>query len=153
MAVLVALLLALLVIADVAVQAFRPAGTGASVVLGRSTLRMEYIPDGLSKEQWKVLKDKEAAELKRKGNLGALGTTKFKSRSFEAWQKAGAKHLFPADPRTTPYEERPYMQRKDGAWDGSDLKKRKIEGKGQGLASVRLKIDAVYETAKKEGKL
>lgn len=141
-----------LVLVDVA-MAFGPATSGSALSGPRSTLRMEYIPDGLSKEQWKILKDKEAEELKRKGNLGALGTTKFKSRSFEAWQKAGAKHLFPADPRTTPYEERPYMQRKDGAWDGSDLKKRKIEGKGQGLASVRLKIDAIYETAKKEGKL
>lgn len=84
---------------------------------------------------------------------GALGTTKFKSRSFEAWQKAGAVHLFPSDPRTTPYEERPYMQRKDGAWDGSDLKKYKMTGKGQGTAAVRLKIDTLYETAKKAGKL
>lgn len=152
MMLLLGVFLALVLVADVAI-AFRPAMSGSVVSGARSTLRMEYIPDGLSKEQWKILKDKEAEELKRKGNLGALGTTKFKSRSFEAWQKAGAKHLFPADPRTTPYEERPYMQRKDGAWDGSDLKKRKIEGKGQGLASVRLKIDAVYETAKKEGKM
>ena len=49
-----------------------------------------------------------------KRNLGAMGTTRFKSRSFEAWHKAGGVHLFPVDPNTTPYEERPYMQRKDG---------------------------------------
>jgi hypothetical protein len=48
---------------------------------------MEYIPEGFSKEQWLSLKKKEAEDLKAKGNLGALGTTKFKSRSFEAWQK------------------------------------------------------------------
>ena len=55
--------------------------------------------------------------------MGVLGTTKFKSRSFEAWHKAGAKHLFPVDPNEASYEERPYMQRKDGDWEGDDLKK------------------------------
>jgi len=114
---------------------------------------MEYIPDGFTKDQWRMLKEKEAADLKAKGNLGALGTTKFKSRSFEAWQKAGGKHLFPADPRTTPYEERPYMQRKDGDWEGNDLKKKGLSGKGQGAASKRLSIDNLYDNFEKEGKL
>ena len=49
----------------------------ASAGLG---LTMEYIPDGLTKAQWDALKKKEEADLKAKGNLGALGTTKFKSR-------------------------------------------------------------------------
>lgn len=100
-----------------------------------------------------MLKEKEATELKAKGNLGSLGTTKFKSRSFEAWQKAGGKHLFPADPRTTPYEERPYMQRKDGDWEGNDLKKKGLMGKGQGAASKRLDIDNIYDDFEKAGKL
>lgn len=107
----------------------------------------------MSKAQWETLKKKEADALKAKGNLGVLGTNKFKSRSFEAWHKAGGVHLFPVDPTTTPYEERPYMQRKDGDWEGNDLKKRKIEGKGQGLAGIRLKIDNIYDVAKAEGKL
>lgn len=82
---------------------------------------MEYIPDGLSKSQWDAIKKRvmvvlkrknncciryfvlqEAEELKKKGNLGALGTTKFKSRSFEAWQKAGGKHLFPVGMHSLP---------------------------------------------------
>ena len=116
-------------------------------------LTMEYIPDGFTKAQWDALKKKEADELKKKGNLGVLGTTKFKSRSFEAWQKSGGKHLFPVDPRTTPYEERPYMQRKDGDWEGKDLEAKGLKGTGQGAASKRLKIDEVYEVAKKEGRL
>ena len=88
---------------------------------------MEYIPDGLSKAQWEQLKKKEEEQAKLKAN-GALGATKFKSRSFEAWHKAGAKHLFPVDPSSAQYEERPYMQRKDGDWEGNDLKKLGLQG-------------------------
>ena len=58
------------------------------------------------------MKKKEADEMKGK-NLGAIGITKFKSRSFEAFQKSGGKNLFPVDP-STPLEERPYMQRPGG---------------------------------------
>ena len=116
-------------------------------------MKTQYIPDGLSKAQWDALKKKEAEELKAKGNLGAMGTTRFKSRSFEAWHKAGGVHLFPVDPNTTPYEERPYMQRKDGDWEGTDLKKRKMQGVGQGQAGKRLFIDNIYDKAKADGKL
>ena len=84
---------------------------------------MQYIPDGLSAKQWADIKKREEEEKSKKGNQGILGARKFKSRSFEAWQKSGGKHLFPVDPTTTPYEERPYMQRKDGDWEGNDLKK------------------------------
>merc|ERR1712146_139558 len=94
-----------------------------------------------------------ADELAAKGNLGRMGTTRFKSRSFEAWQKSGGKHLFPVDPRTTPYEERPYMQRKNGDWEGNDLAAKGYKGKGQGEKGKRLAIDAVYESAKAAGKL
>ena len=73
---------------------------------------MEYIPDGMSKAQWDAIKEKEK-KMKPKGkNYGAVGITKFKSRSFEAWQKSGGKNLFPVDPNT-PEEEKPYMQRKE----------------------------------------
>ena len=51
-------------------------------------LTMEYVPDGMSKEQWNAIKKKEKDALKGK-NFGAVGITKFKSRSFEAWQKSG----------------------------------------------------------------
>jgi hypothetical protein len=113
---------------------------------------MEYIPEGLSKVQWAAIKKKEADAAAAKKN-GTLGTGKFKSRSFEAWHKAGGKHLFPVDPNETPYEERPYMQRKDGDWEGKDLTKKGLKAKGQGEASVRLKVDDIYEKKKKEGKL
>ena len=89
----------------------------------------------------------------KKKALGALGATKFKSRSFEAWQKAGAKHLFPVDPKTTSYEERPYMQRKDGDWEGKDLKNLGLQGKGQGVARERLKVDDIYDDAASSGRL
>ena len=45
------------------------------------------------------------------------------------------------------------MQRKNGDWEGNDLKERKLFGKGQGLAGVRMKIDNIYDKAKAEGKL
>lgn len=114
---------------------------------------MVYIPDGFSKAQWEAIQKKEADEKKRKGDLALLGATKFKSRSFEAWQKAGAVHLFPVDPNTATYEERPYMQRKGGDWEGSDLKKLGKTGKGQGQGSRRVDLDDLYESAAKAGKL
>lgn len=86
----------------------------------RSQLSMEYIPDGISKEQWAKIKAKEAEANKGK-NLGAIGITKFKSRSFEAWQKTGGEHLFPVDP-SVPLEKKPYMQRPGGSSDGEVLK-------------------------------
>jgi hypothetical protein len=45
------------------------------------------------------------------------------------------------------------MQRKDGDWEGSDLKKRGLVGKGQGEGQKRLAVDGIYEKAKAEGKL
>lgn len=132
----------------VGATAFRPSTTAR-----RGVLKMEYVPDGMTKEQWQMIKKKEADALKAKGNLGALGTTKFKSRSFEAWQKSGGKHLFPVDPNTASYEERPYMQRKDGDWEGNDLKKKGLKGIGQGASSARNKLDDLYDVAEKEGRL
>ena len=117
----------------------------------RSLISMEYIPDGFSKKQWEELKSKEAE--KNKKNLGQLGVGKFKSRSFEAWQKSGGKHLFPVDPNNSKYEERPYLQRRGGDWEGADLKDRGLKGFGQGQAYERLDLDEMYETAKKDGKL
>lgn len=111
---------------------------------------MEYIPSGMSKAEWAKIKEKEAAADKGK-NLAAVGITKFKSRSFEAFQKSGGKNLFPVDP-STPMEERPYMQRKGGMPDGSDLKKAGLTGKGQGKGVVST-VDSKYDKLEKEGKL
>jgi len=132
-------------------MAFAPTSMRSRGVM--TSFKMEYVPDGLTKAQWKAIKQKEADEAKRKGDLSKMGATRFKSRSFEAWQKSGGKHLFPVDPRTTPYEERPYMQRKGGDAEGVDLKKKGLFGRGQGSASARNELDDYYEMAAKAGKL
>ena len=118
----------------------------------RSLIKMEYIPEGFSKKQWDELKAKEDEQRKKK-NLGALGVGRFKSRSFEAWQKSGAKHLFPVNPNNSKYEERPYMQRRGGDWEGKDLNERGLKGFGQGEAYERSDIDEMYERAQKAGML
>ena len=81
----------------------------------------------MSKEQWKKLKEKENS--KKKKNLGAVGITSFKSRSFADWQKSGGKNLFPVDPKSVKDPSKlPYMQRKGGQADDSDLKKKSSGG-------------------------
>ena len=95
----------------------------------RVIIKMGYVPDGLSKEQYEDIKRRDAAA--KKANLDRVGQNKFKSRSFEAFQKAlengEATHLFTVDPNDykkgkVKYEDIPYMQRRGGAWDNSDLK-------------------------------
>ncbi|CAN0456495.1 unnamed protein product [Discosporangium mesarthrocarpum] len=81
-------------------------------------LRMGYVPDGVSPEEYQRIR---AKEIRRTENLGRIGITKFKSRSMRAWIASGAKHIFPGDPKSTPKEKLAYMQRKDGSWDNSDL--------------------------------
>jgi len=72
-------------------QAFIPnAGLGLSPVRTCTPLRMGYVPEGLTPEQWKKIQEKDKA----KGNLGEMGPKRFKSRSFAAWQAAGGKVLF-----------------------------------------------------------
>lgn len=76
----------------------------------------------MSKEQWRKIKEAEANKNKGK-DLGKVGITSFKSRSFADWQKAGGKNLFPVDPtKVKSASEIPYMQRAGGSADGSDLK-------------------------------
>ena len=85
---------------------------GSQVSAGASNsagITMEYIPSGMSKEQWKKMKANEKNKAKGK-NLGASGITTFKSRTFSEWQKAGGKNLFPVDPRTVKNaKDLPYM--------------------------------------------
>lgn len=59
-------------------------------------LKMAYVPDGLSPEEWKKIQKEEKAKA---ANLGRVGPVRFKSRSFKAWQESGAGHLFPVDPK------------------------------------------------------
>ena len=105
-------------------------------------LSMEYIPDGMTKAQWEKFKEEERKKSAGK-DLGKVGITKFKSRSFEAWQKSGAKHLFPVD-TSTPLNERPYMQRMGGSWDASDIRG---SGKGQAAPQKMTAIDKKYMEA------
>ena len=77
----------------------------------------------MSKADWEKIKAKDAGKNKGK-NLGKVGITTFKSRSFADWQKSGGKNLFPVDPRSVKDpSELPYMQRPGGAADDADLKK------------------------------
>lgn len=99
-----------------------------TAVSNNNAITMEYIPSGMSKEQWQKIKEKEKNKNKGK-NLGATGITSFKSRSFADWQKSGGKNLFPVDPKTVKDpKDIPYMQRKGGSADDADLK-----GKKKGL--------------------
>lgn len=84
---------------------------------------VQFLASGLSKEQW--AKMKEAEKKKKQGkNLGVVGITSFKSRSFADWQKSGGKNLFPVDPKTVKdKKDLPYMQRPGGSADDDDLKK------------------------------
>mmetsp|Transcript_27494 Transcript_27494/g.64479 ORF Transcript_27494/g.64479 Transcript_27494/m.64479 type:complete len:160 (-) Transcript_27494:1427-1906(-) len=105
--------------------------SGSSISANTSNgngITMEYIPSGMSKAQWKKMK--EAEKKKSKGqNLGKSGITTFTSRSFDDWQKAGGKNLFPVDPRSVKNaKDLPYMQRPGGSADDSDL-----GGKKKGL--------------------
>eukprot|EP00751_Fragilariopsis_kerguelensis_P015304 CAMPEP_0170779852 /NCGR_PEP_ID=MMETSP0733-20121128/13219_1 /TAXON_ID=186038 /ORGANISM="Fragilariopsis kerguelensis, Strain L26-C5" /LENGTH=176 /DNA_ID=CAMNT_0011123517 /DNA_START=83 /DNA_END=613 /DNA_ORIENTATION=+ len=100
-------------------------GSQVSNVQNNNGLSMEYIPSGMSKEQWKKMKEAEKGKNKGK-NLGANGISTFKSRSFADWQKAGGVNLFPVDPKKVKDPKLlPYMQRPGGMADGSDLSGKK----------------------------
>lgn len=63
----------------------------------------------MTREQWRKIKEAERNKNKGK-DLGKVGITSFKSRSFAEWQKSGGKNLFPVDPKTVKDpKEIPYM--------------------------------------------
>jgi hypothetical protein len=75
----------------------------------------------MTKEQYAKLKKNDKKNGAGK-NLGQVGITTFKSRSFADWQKSGGKNLFPVDPKSVKSaKELPYMQRPGGSPDDSDL--------------------------------
>jgi hypothetical protein len=89
-------------------SSFSGSSLGVSVKNAGNGMTMEYIPSGMSKEQWKKMKEKD--QKKGKGNLGKTGITTFKSRSFADWQKAGGINLFPVDPKSVKDpKDLPYM--------------------------------------------
>merc|ERR1712151_316992 len=78
----------------------------------------------MGKDQWNKMKTAEKNKTQGK-DLGKVGITSFKSRSFADWQASGGKNLFPVDPRTAKNaKEIPYMQRPGGSADDSDLSKK-----------------------------
>lgn len=106
----------------------------ASRTGGARSLRMEYIPDGLTKSQWDKIKKKEKDAKK---NLKFDGTSgmKFRSRSMADFLEGREKGLFKynmpmegdvkkmlREGKIKP-EDVPYMQRPGGMPDNSDLKK------------------------------
>merc|ERR1719410_2597377 len=60
-----------------------------------SCLTMEYIPSGMSKEQWNKMKQQEKENKKK--NLGKVGITSFESRSFVDWQKKWRKKFISSE--------------------------------------------------------
>ena len=101
--------------------------------------KMEYVPDGLTKEQWKKMKQKEKDKNK---NLKFNGTSgmKFRSRSMadflEGREKGLYKYNMPLEgdvkkllrEKKIKPEDVPYMQRPGGMPDNSDLKKGLFKG-------------------------
>jgi len=124
----------------------------SALVLRKLHVTNAYVPDGLSKEQYEALRRKEEEDAK-KLKLGAIGITKFQSRSFEAWQKGGGKNLFPVDPNSPEYVK-PYMQRKGGSADGTDLIKKGIkitQLKAGAAPQAKSAVDLKYEQLEAKG--
>ena len=97
-----------------------------------------YVPDGMSPEQYRKIREKEKAASKQK-NLGAFGPQSFQSRSMQSFQqdleKGKASHLMPVFNAKEKLKKGklkeadiPYMQRL-GSWDNSDLGKKKAKKK------------------------
>lgn len=110
--------------------AVRPPVACSARSAARTIVRMGYVPDGLSPAEWERMKK---AEREKNANLGRVGvdSKRFKSRSMksfmEALEKGEGGHLFPVNPQKVktgeiPLEKVPYMQRKGGSWDNSDVR-------------------------------
>jgi hypothetical protein len=111
-----------------------PAASAATVSV--STTRMAaaaataaYVPDGLTAAQYAAIRARESGKTAGK-NLGVVGVQRFQSRSMSAFVEAMEKgldgHKFATDPRRVQSgelrpEEVPYMLRRGGKWDNSDL--------------------------------
>jgi hypothetical protein len=100
----------------------------------------------MSKEQYKKLKEQEKSNKGK--NLGKVGITSFKSRSFADWQKSGGVNLFPVDPRGKAAKDIPYMQRAGGMADNSDLKPKSNGGMFGMFGSKKKEEEAAPEEKK-----
>jgi hypothetical protein len=61
--------------------------------------------------------------------------------------------LFSNFDKDTPMNERPYMRRGNGSIDGEDLKKKGLQGAGQGKEMAKSAEDLKYEKLEKQGLL
>jgi len=97
----------------------------------KGRIGMEYVPDGISKEQWKKMKEKD--QKKKIGKFDGTSGMQFKSRSFEDFQKGREsgklKYNMPMEfaqkrlkDGSIKLKDIPYMQRPGGRPDDSDLK-------------------------------
>ncbi|KAL7575773.1 hypothetical protein ACA910_003103 [Epithemia clementina (nom. ined.)] len=102
-----------------------------NMVRAKTVAQWGYVPDGMTPEQYKKLKDQEKASKSNK-KFGAFGPQSFKSRSLQSFQtdmeKGKAGHLMPVfnakellKTGKLKQEDIPYMQR-GGSWDNSDVK-------------------------------
>jgi|UPI000581A3F8 hypothetical protein len=114
-----------------AAAAFAPQRRTQSFI---SSKNMGYVPDGMSPEEYRKLRQKEQDKVKNK-RFGAFGPQTFKSRSMQAFQKdleeGKGGHLMPVfnakeklKSGKIKKEDIPYMQRL-GAWDNSDVQNAK----------------------------
>lgn len=103
----------------------------ASDTLLLFSVKVGYVPDGMTPAQWKKYQEEEKKNTANK-NFAALGPQSFKSRSLQSFQtdleKGKTGHLLPvmfAKDRIKKGEIKasdvPYMQR-GGNWDDSDVK-------------------------------
>lgn len=115
---------------------------------------MAYVPDGMTPEQYKKLKQKEEADKAAK-KFGAYGPQSFKSRSLQSFQKdmeeGKAGHLMPMMNAKSllkqgkiKQQDIPYMQR-GGNWDDSDVKGAKKKAAN--------KYDKKYEANARPGRI
>eukprot|EP00613_Pedinella_sp_CCMP2098_P012859 CAMPEP_0171643020 /NCGR_PEP_ID=MMETSP0990-20121206/32373_1 /TAXON_ID=483369 /ORGANISM="non described non described, Strain CCMP2098" /LENGTH=158 /DNA_ID=CAMNT_0012218495 /DNA_START=14 /DNA_END=490 /DNA_ORIENTATION=- len=123
----VTIVLALLI---TAAHGFHTAGGIAKSTRCLTTLQMAYVPDGMSPEQWKKLKEKE--KQKKVGKFDGLAGAQFRSRSMNDYQVGREKGtLKPNMPMEFALNKLnsgaikpidiPYMQRPSGKPDNSDL--------------------------------
>ena len=103
-----------------------------SILKHRSIVLNGYVPDGLSKEEWDKIKEKDK---KKKLNFEGTSGMKFRSRSFKEFVKGREDGTIEYNMPMERAKEKlkkglirpkdiPYMQRPGGMPDGSDLKKK-----------------------------
>jgi hypothetical protein len=115
-------------------HSFAPHATFRRVSSARTSINTPrlhaYVPDGLSPEEYRRIKDKDSQQKQGK-DLGRLGPKGFKSRSLQGWQQAFEKgqaaHTFaPVNYKdqvksgSIRREDVPYMVR-GGEWDNGDV--------------------------------